>query len=113
MTPSGNLPEPVAMKAVIDSLNAASLIDIALANRKDLKAAQQNIVAATAALKGAEDSVSPALDLQWQRCRVFLPRRLTSDRKRPVTHMGETEMGIKRFVPTPTMAVALAVYVNG
>lgn len=72
MTPSGDLPEPAAMKAAIDSLNADSLIDIALANRKDLKAAQQNIVAATAALKGAEDSVSPALDLHLDPDRAVL-----------------------------------------
>ena len=63
MTPGGDLLDPAAVKAQIDKLNPDRLIDIALANRKDLKAAQQNVIAASAALKGAEDNVSPALDV--------------------------------------------------
>lgn len=62
--PTGNLPDPGTFEAVVGTLNPASLNDVALNNRSDLKAARQYISAALATRRGAENATSPVLTLE-------------------------------------------------
>ena len=70
--PTGALPAMTGVDAAVASLNDAALDDIALNNRADLKADRQNIAAALAARRGAEDAESPILSLQIDPTRAIV-----------------------------------------
>jgi outer membrane protein TolC len=70
--PTGTLPDIKGIDASVASLNDATLDDIALNNRSDLKAAREYITAALATRRGAEDTKSPVLTLQVDPTRAII-----------------------------------------
>jgi len=70
--PEGELPRPAGVDDAVARLDEKKLDDLALNNRSDLKAARQYIAAALAARRGAEDSVSPTLNLQVDPTRAIV-----------------------------------------
>jgi outer membrane protein TolC len=70
--PSGELPKIEALTDAVDGLNAGALIQLALDNRRDLQAVQQNVDAAAENLRSARDSTSPELNLHIEPDRAIV-----------------------------------------
>lgn len=70
--PAAALPAMERMAAAVEGLKEAALVDMALANRADFKAAQENVAAAEAKLGGAQDATAPSLNLALEPDRAVL-----------------------------------------
>jgi outer membrane protein TolC len=62
-TATGELPSVEALAPAIDKLNEEALVELALAQRADLKASADRVEAARESVRGAKDATKPELDI--------------------------------------------------
>lgn len=65
-------PAMASMEGPVNGLDAEKLVAMALANRADVKAAEENVAAAQAKVDGARDATTPSLNLNIEPDRAIL-----------------------------------------
>jgi outer membrane protein TolC len=70
--PQGELPSIEALGASVDALNESALTAVALSRREDLRALERFVDAESDRVRGAEDKLSPKLDLYLDTQRAYL-----------------------------------------